>query len=181
MYSTTQKLWETAVKKGWTNGSEPKKWEETFTMWKFKDDQKDVPAAAPVASKITVPFWQNYGDYTVVWDFDAATDSYKRSVGGAPHMDLNKNQQLAVKNVVVQFEKESHANDGYEGNAHLIYGTTGQGKALIFQDGKVIDGKWIKPTRLARTKYVDSKDKEIQFNKGPIWIQTVPEGSSVTY
>ena len=96
-------------------------------------------------------------------------------------MDLDNNQQLSAKNVVVQFEKESHANDGYEANAHLLYGTIGTGKALFFQDGKVTEGKWVKSSRLARSKYVDSQGKEISFNRGVIWIQTVPEGAKVSY
>ena len=96
-------------------------------------------------------------------------------------MDLNNNTQLVSKVVVVQFQKESHANDGYPGNVHLLYGTTGTGKALFFQDGNVVEGKWTKQSRTSRTKYTDSTGKEIQFNKGQIWIQTVPEGSEVTY
>ncbi len=64
---------------------------------------------------------------------------------------------------------------------HLLYKTTGTGKALIFQDGKTTEGQWSKVSRTKRTKYTDSNGKEITFNKGQIWIQTVPEGSKVTY
>ena len=96
-------------------------------------------------------------------------------------MDLNNNQQLAAKIVVVQFQRESRANDGYEGNLHLLYKTIGSGKALIFQDGKVTEGKWEKTSRVARSKYTDLRGKEIAFNRGLIWIQTVPEGAKVSY
>ena len=94
---------------------------------------------------------------------------------------MNNDKQLSPKNVVIQFQKESRANDGYEGNAHLLYGTTGKGKALIFQNGKAIVGTWDKTNRLARTKYLDDKGKEVSFVKGQIWIQTVPEGNTVKY
>ena len=83
--------------------------------------------------------------------------------------------------MIIQFERESNANDGYPGNVHLLYGTTGSGKALIFQDGNAAEGKWIKASRTARSKYVDKNGKEIEFNRGQIWIQTVPEGSKVSY
>ena len=96
-------------------------------------------------------------------------------------MDLDNNTQLNPKVIIVQFEKESNANDGYPGNVHLLYGTTGSGKALVFQDGNVVEGKWVKQSRTGRTKFVDSNGKEIELNKGQIWIQTVPEGSKVTY
>jgi hypothetical protein len=180
MYSTTQKLWDVATKRGWVNDDKAN-WEGNFTSWKFKDDLKNVNAALPPAVAINVDFWQGYNDYSVTWNYDVTCNCYKRNNGGQAHIDLNNNQQLSPKNVVVQFEKQSNANDGYENNAHLLYGTTGTGKALIFQDGKVIEGKWIKPTRLSRTKYVDSKGNEISFNRGAIWIQTVPEGAKVGY
>ena len=96
-------------------------------------------------------------------------------------MDLNNNTQLAPRVVVVQFQKESNANDGYPGNVHLLYQTSGSGKALIFQDGNVVEGKWTKASRTGRSKYVDSKGKEVEFSRGQIWIQTVPEGSKVSY
>ena len=83
--------------------------------------------------------------------------------------------------ITVQFQKESPANDGYEGNAHRLYGNKGQGRALVFQNGNVIEGKWVKANRLARSKFVDNNNQEIPFVKGQIWIQTVPVGSSVTY
>lgn len=185
MYSTTQKLWEIGAKRGWTSKLDSgKEFLETFTEWKFKDDStstQTVGLGVSAASKIGVNFWQSYGDYFVEWNYDGATNTYKRNNGGAPHMDLNTNQQLAAKNIVVQFEKESRANDGYENNVHLLYKTTGGGKALIFQDGKVVEGKWVKDSRVSRSKYVDLKGKEISFNRGVIWIQTVPEGAKVTY
>lgn len=181
MYSTTQKLWEVAAKRGLTNDESKVKWEDGFTPWKFKDDGKDVAASLPAAASINVDFWQGYNDYSVTWNYDATCNCYKRVNGGTPQTDMNNKQQLSVKNVVVQFERQSNANDGYENNAHLLYQTTGQGKALIFEDGKAIEGKWIKPTRIARTKYVNIKGQEISFNKGVIWIQTVPEGAKVTY
>ncbi len=178
MYSTIQKLWEVGAKRGWTNVDEKgKAWDANFILWKFKDGQ---PGAGNTA-KITVPFWESQGDYTVEWDYDKTCNCYMRKNGGQVHTDLDNKKQLAPQNVVIQFEAESHAHDGYENDVHLLYGTKGTGDALFFQDGKVTPGKWIKPTRISRTKYVDNNGQEIQFNKGQIWIQTVPVGSKVTY
>ena len=177
MYSTTQKLWEVGAKRGWTaTDSAGIKWDKTFVPWKFKEDK-----AGGNTSKITVNFWDSQPSYQVEWNYDSTSNTYKRKNGGSDHLDLNNNQQLVAKNIVVQFEKESNANDGYPGNVHLLYGTTGSGKALIFMDGKAVEGKWNKQSRTARTKYVDANGKEVEFNRGPIWIQTVPEGSKVNY
>ncbi len=177
MYSTTQKLWEVGAKRGWTaTDSAGIRWDKNFTPWKFKDDK-----GGGSTTKINVTFWESQGNYDVEWDYDAAANAYKRKNGGKDHMDLDNNKQLEPKNIVIQFEKESNANDGYENNVHLLYGTTGTGKALIFQDGKVIEGKWTKVSRTSRSKYTDGKGVEIEFNKGQIWIQTVPEGAKVSF
>lgn len=177
MYSTTQKLWEVGAKRGWTaTDSAGLRWESKFTPWKFKEDKEGGTIA-----KITVNFWESQPSYVVDWEYDSASNSYKRKNNGSAYLDLDNNTQLSPKVVVIQFEKESSANDGYPGNVHLLYGTTGLGKAYIFQDGSFTEGKWIKETRTSRSKYVDSKGKEIEFNRGQIWIQTVPEGSKVTY
>lgn len=181
MYSSTAKLWAIGAKREWTNVDENGiKWDANFTPWKFKDPAK-VSETQATAAKISVDFWSGYSDYSVTWNFDPTNNTYKRVNGGTPHLDLNNKQQLSASNVVVQFEKEANANDGYENNAHLLYGTIGQGKALIFLDGKAVEGKWIKASRVARTKYVDATGKEIVFNRGVVWIQTIPEGAKVNY
>lgn len=183
MYSTTAKLWEVGAKRGWTaTDSAGLRWDKNFKPWTFKDDERSSSAnkAGGATSNITVNFWESQPGYQVQWSYDAATNTYKRK-NGEPHTDLNNNQQLAANVIIVQFQREANANDGYPGNVHLLYGTTGSGKALVFQDGKVAEGKWIKQSRISRSKYVDSSGKEIEFNRGQIWIQTVPEGSKVSY
>ncbi|OGE37204.1 hypothetical protein A3B45_05295 [Candidatus Daviesbacteria bacterium RIFCSPLOWO2_01_FULL_39_12] len=176
MYSTTAKLWGVGEKRGWgAKDQNDEAWDENFIPWKFKDDQGEG-----TINKITVNFWGNQPAYQVQWEYNPSNNTYKRS-NGEPHLDLNNKQQLEGKVVIVQFQRESNANDGYPGNVHLLYGTIGTGKALVFQDGNVIEGKWVKQSRVGRTKFVDSKSKEIELNKGQIWIQTVPEGSEVKY
>jgi len=64
---------------------------------------------------------------------------------------------------------------------HLLYTTTGTGKAIIFQDGQAIQANWSKAKRQERTKFVDTKGKEIEFNRGPIWIEIVPAHQNVEY
>ncbi|MBI2600735.1 DUF3048 domain-containing protein [Candidatus Daviesbacteria bacterium] len=178
MYSTTQKLWEIGAKRGWTaTDSAGIAWNKNFVEWKFKDGQPNTAGT----SEVTVNFWESQPAYRVIWNYDPSSNTYKRKNGGEAHMDLNYNTQLAPRVVIVQFEKESNANDGYPGNVHLLYATSGTGKALVFQDGKVVEGKWSKLSRTARSKFLDSSGKEIALSRGQIWIQTVPEGSKVSY
>jgi hypothetical protein len=184
MYSTIKKLWDIGEKKGWgAADSLGIKWDKNFVPWKFLKAGEAV-STGDGATKATVNFWNN-NDYQVQWSYDASCNCYKRKNGGSDHTNLNNKKQLSPATVIVQFQKESRANDGYEGNVHILYGNKGpqapSGKALIFTGGKVIKGTWNKANRLAREKFLDESSKEISFVPGQIWIQTVPEGSSVTY
>lgn len=180
MYSTTEKLWKVGEKRGFTNEDpDGLAWDEDFIPWQFV---KDEPGQEERGSSQTVSykFW-DYEDYAVSWKYDPASNEYRRTNGGVEHKDLNTDKQLAAKNLVVQLAKESRANDGYEGNAHLIYGTTGKGQALIFMNGKAIEGSWAKAKRLSRTTFYDDNGKEIKFNPGRIWISVIAVGNEVDY
>ncbi|RJP46743.1 MAG: DUF3048 domain-containing protein, partial [Armatimonadetes bacterium] len=184
MYSTTQKLWEIGAKRGWAvEDGDGQEWSKAFIPWKFKDNEEksDKETDKVAADKIDVAFWQGRSDYSVEWIYDGTCGCYKRNNGGAAHLDLNNNQQLTAHNIIVQFQKESNANDGYPGNVHLLYGTIGSGKAYFFQNGEMFEGKWIKKSRTSKTKFVNKKGDEVAFARGTIWIQTVPEGAKVDY
>ena len=96
---------------------------------------------------------------------------------------MNTNSQILAKNVVLQFESKSIADDGYseEGHGtHTLYGTKGSGKAKFLLDGKVTEGTWSKRTRTDKTTYLDNLGKEVKFNRGQIWIETLPIGQQIT-
>ena len=178
VYSTPDKLWQKAKERGWEAvDSEGKDWQEDFTPWQFKDE--DPLDKRPEFQKIEFGFWEGYNEYRVRWEYERLANVYKRFNGGQLHKDLNNDQQLSAKNVVVQFVSERQANDGYPDNVHLLYGTIGQGKAIVFQDGKKIEGKWVKKDRESRTRFYDSLGKEIEFNRGQIWIEILPVGTEV--
>jgi len=179
VHTTTQKLWAAAEERGFgVKDDKGVRWDANFIPWKFKDDA--APEKRGGQKPIVVPFWTNQPDYTITWNYDKNTNLYNRFGGQTPYTDPLTKEQVAAKNVIIQFETERTANDGYP-DGHLLYGTTGSGNALIFQDGNVIKGKWVKTSRTSRTKYIDSQGKEIQLNRGLIWIQTIPVGTSVTY
>ncbi len=180
VYSSTTKLWDYAKsKRKLTNEDEEgAKWNEDFVAYKFKDDAG--AAARPAAQTIAYDFWEGYSEYSVSWAYDKTSNTYKRSNGGKAHTDLNNKQQLTAKNVVVLFMKESRANDGYDGNLHMLYGTKGTGNAKIFYDGTEIDGTWSKKNRTAHLYIKDKRGNDIEFNRGQIWFSVVSPATDVT-
>lgn len=179
MYSTTEKLWEAAKKRGLTNKDDDgNEWNENFISYTFKDDaaMNDRPAT----QKISYSHWPGYSAYNVEWTYNKSGNNYFRVNGGQKHTDKNNNQQLSARTIVVMFMRESRANDGYEGNLHLLYGNKGTGNATVYMDGKAISATWSKANREARTVIRDKSGKEIQFNRGLIWFAILPTGTTVT-
>jgi hypothetical protein len=63
----------------------------------------------------------------------------------------------------------------------MLYTTNGEGKAIIFQNGKAIEGTWEKNAGDERTIFFDEDGKEISFVRGQIWIEAVPSGNDIEY
>ncbi|OGG06177.1 hypothetical protein A2872_04375 [Candidatus Gottesmanbacteria bacterium RIFCSPHIGHO2_01_FULL_42_12] len=190
-YGIPARLWESAAKRGLTNveiddrTSKELAWDSTFTLWKFKDDVAlaDRPQSFIADFSLSGVQTSYTGDYTIRWQYDKDSNSYLRENGGKAFTDMNNNQQVLAKNVILQFMTMSIANDGYneEGHGtHTLYGTKGQGKAKILMDGKVTEATWTKKTRLDRTKFFDITGKEIALNRGLTWIEILPIGQAVT-
>lgn len=186
MESTTELLWKVADKRKITNMLLDTKirgkvvpgldWRETFVPWTFQDDA--VESARGTVASISHEFWSGYTDFALKWEYDRATNSYKRNMGGEPHVDLNTDKPIMSKNVVVMQVKEYASVDIHKHNYIM---TAGTGKALIFQNGNAIQGTWTKKDRLGRTVFKDEKGKEVQFVRGLIWMAAVPTGTVVTY
>jgi len=174
----TDQLYAEAANRGWTNIDSNLKakpaWDKSFTAWKFKDD---ATTRGPVTD-IKFDFWASQPTYSVAWKYDPQTNSYQRFDAGQPAIDLSTGLQQSAKNVVIQFVKETGPVDEH---LHMLYEVTGTGKALLFQDGNVVPGTWTKTTPAARTKFVLDGGKEVQFNRGMIWVELVPSGNNIVH
>jgi len=174
MMASLDAAYKEAERRGFTAKAEGVSWDEGFVKWRFADDKP----AVPIASDISFKFWSNKADYDVTWKYDDQSNQYLRFNGGNEYMDLTAKAQVSAKNVAIQFVRERGPVDR---NKHLIYTTIGSGRALIFQNGGVIEATWEKDSRLKRTKFLDENGDEIAFVRGPIWIEAVPAGNKVEY
>lgn len=179
MYSVTNKLWDFAKEERDLADvdKDGDAWDANFVKYSFKEEVS--PDKRPASQSIRVGFWDNAG-YVVDWTYSPKENMYLRKNGGVPHIDRNTKKQLTAKNVVVLFMTEGRANDGYEGNAHMLYGTKGQGNALIFMDGKQTKGKWKKSGRTGRTTVTDLSGQEVKLNRGKIWFEIQATDGDVT-
>ncbi len=178
MVCQSDKLETLAATRGWTNvDSKGIAWDKNFVPWKFKDDAKEAERGD--ATSISFVAWKGYEkDYGVKWVYNKTENMYARENGGVAHLDLETGEQLKAKTVVVMFAKETGPVDDH---MHLLYANIGSGTGLLFVDGKASKITWTKLDRSARTTFFDESKKEIQFDKGQIWIEMLPIGTSVTY
>lgn len=163
METSSERLWKYAKDNrkitNWTGAGQYKGWE-------FKDDAAEKGSTATVS----YDFWEDYTDFAVRWDYDAATNSYRRVMAGEPHVDLNNGQQIAAKNVVLLITTEKGPLNE---NKHMLYGTTGSGKALVFQDGNVVQANWQKASRTAPLQFTGANGKPLTLNRGLTWISVL--------
>jgi hypothetical protein len=175
MYLNLDKLREYASKKfEWGVETKGARWDSTFERWTFKDEREPIVSEASPAATIAYPFWERFTGFNVKWTYDSTKGEYLRELGGQRHIDMNNDQQVNSKTVIVMFQEESNANDGYPNNAHLLYKTTGTGDAYIFANGSATKGFWSKSGRTAKTKFLDANRNEIKLDRGRIWISVVP-------
>ncbi len=180
MYSATEKLLQFAStsRKLKVEDEDGVSWTKGFVPYAFKDDAPT--AQRPPAQQVHLEFWTTDSNYAVDWIYEPIANIYKRNNGGVAHIDRNNSKQLITKNIVVLTMIENHANDGYEGNAHLLYRTLGTGKANIFMDGKRIIGTWRKDSRTDRTFLLDSSGSPIKLDRGTIWFEILPTNGILT-
>jgi hypothetical protein len=181
MYSSVNKLLEYAkTTRGLTNvDKDGNAWDKNFVPYTFGDDA--ALAQRTTSQAIHLEFWESAGaGYNIDWTYNPKTNLYARANGGQPHMDKNTGKQLAAKNVVVLKMVQLDANDGYAAGDHLLFKDKGTGKAVIFKDGKEIDGTWEKDNRTSRTIVMDASGKQIVFNRGLIWFEILPTDGVLT-
>jgi hypothetical protein len=138
---------------------------------------EDTPASErPASQMIDIP----YRTGTVGYEFDPATDSYKRLVDGHDQIDPANNEQVYARNIVVMFQAVS--NDYSEpGHVRPVVANVGSGNAIVFKEGRAIVGTWKKTSNTSLTRFYDAADKEIPLVRGEIFLQSVPIGTKVTY
>lgn len=144
----------------------------TFTPWTFADDP--VLAARPEGEQTLTIDYSTFS-YRVQWTYDRATNAYLRKNGDVAHQTPD-GKQLTAKNVIVLSVKTSIADAG-----RLHMETTGEGKAVIFKNGKATEGLWKKPSRDDRMTFVDTDGKPITLTAGQTWIEVVPTDRKIEY
>jgi hypothetical protein len=123
-------------------------------------------------------------DFNPHYDYVAASNSYNRSEGGQPHMELSQSgtqTQIKPKVVIAMVTPLSQGALDATGAYYSDYNVLGNGKAYIFQDGTVTVGSWQKGVNTDQISFVDAQGNPIKLNAGQTWITAVGSDSDVSY
>lgn len=124
-------------------------------------------------SNLTDQLSVNYpGLHSVNWTYDSDTNLYSRSRNGSVETDKDNSQRIKAGVVIVMTAISKFLREQY-----ISVDVQGEGKAQIYQNGIIINGKWKKnPTQLdSKLYFYDDFGKEIPFAPGKIWVEIVTQ------
>jgi hypothetical protein len=178
LFANTVKLAEVVAKKGLNKRPEP------AAGWVFS---QSAPAGGAAASSISIP----YPVSAVKWSYDAASGRWKRDMVGVPHVDKTTGEQLSaatvvilaapnVKTLILEHGTEMDGQGQACRNCSVEIQLWGEGPAKVVRDGKVYEGKWLRPGRSEPFRIVDAAGKDIPLKPGNSWWQVVPTEMKIT-
>ena len=163
-FTTIEKLEEYSERMGY-------RMESNFDGYKFYDEENP----SDKNGLLTIGY---YSIYKVDYEYNAETNSYLRSKGDKKDIDKLDSEQITAKNVVAMFAASRQIEGQYND-----MDIEGEGKAIVYQNGREIKGIWQKDKNNLKSKlyFYDESGEEIRFVPGKIWIQVVELGQKVEW
>lgn len=152
----------------------------TFIADNHRAEYEDCKDATIIRPGGTSDNSGGYGAYNPYFEYNEEDKLYYRFQDGQKQIDEYDGGQLAVSNVVLQY-CHGEVRDSKD---YLAFGVHGEGEALIFTNGKVIEATWKRFDGDATpAKFYDKEGNEIIFNQGKTWICNIWDeyGEFVTY
>jgi len=132
---------------------------------------KDAPESATLSIKYLRP-------YNVDYIYNKETNRYLRWRGGTPERDALDNRQAEAAAVAVMFTASRAISADYND-----VDVTGNGRAVIFQNGEAIEGEWSKDGANVSSKlfFKDANGHEISLTPGSLWLAIVDNGMDIIW
>ncbi len=116
------------------------------------------------------------GKGAVSFRWDATKRVWQRSQAGEVHKDAD-GVPIAPTNVVVLMVE--YVDSGVRDTAGAAVPTAqfdGEGDALVFTDGQLVQGRWSKPNEDEAPVITDGEGNAIALTPGTTWVSLVPKG-----
>jgi hypothetical protein len=126
------------------------------------------PAGEPVRA-VTLGFTP---PYNVTYTDDPTSKAWTRSYGTVPQRAAS-GRVLAPTNVIIEFVTYTAPAE-----ARLL-GTAPDQTAWVLTDGRLIEGRWSKPSPATPTRFTDRSGAPIALRPGSTWVELLPAGAPV--
>jgi hypothetical protein len=161
------------INKAWDTVKYPKELKASWKPMLAFAEVEWTPVGEP-ANSVYLPFSRNLINE---FHFDSESRLYKRVQYNQPHIDELTNEQLAAKNIIVQYTKITHIPNDNEGRRDMEL--VGEGKGVYITNGQAIPISWSKKDVRTPTEYRTENGKLLKLNKGKTWIIVFPSSSSI--
>lgn len=116
--------------------------------------------------------------YNPHYDYDATTNTYRRSINGSPSNDREGGQLTPSVVIALKVDMSLVMEDGWRESIT----TSGSGMAYVFQNGTVTECTWHKASRSEPLELRDAVGKDIPLGRGQTWIAAIPNsGGAVSW
>jgi len=119
-------------------------------------------------SDIEVNF--SHDNYKAGFDYDPSSNTYFKTLAGAPHNDFETGRQIELNNVIVMITDIDGPIDQW---GHMVVRTTGTheaGQAYYFMDGNMVEGTWGRSSIFDPFEFRDINGDAVLFNRGSTWV-----------
>lgn len=167
LFSDTQTLWKIAEERGLNE-------RQDLSGWVFSEEP---PEGGGPATSIEFLYTPKYA--SAEYQYDPERQAYLRTIFGEPHRDELTGEQIAVRNVVALYANHVETDIVEDSTGPRIYYSIeiqiwGEGRAIVFRDGRAFEGKWVRPQRHDMIRFLDHAGRPIPLKPGNTWIQVVP-------
>jgi hypothetical protein len=114
---------------------------------------------------------------TVVYAWDEASKTFRRTTDGAPHLDA-AGTQVAPENVV--FQVVGYHDTGLRDRSGAVVPEAeliGAGEAWVLTGGRLVKGHWSRQTDTQTTAYTLPSGEPIRLTPGRTWLELVAPGN----
>jgi len=105
------------------------------------------------------------------FDYNAEDSLYYRSQYGGAHIDELTGEQLAYKNILIQYSTWRN----YDENGYLNIDVDAGNEGIYITNGKAIPVRWEKHDPWGATFYYDMAGNQITLNQGKTWVCIVQD------
>jgi hypothetical protein len=132
----------------------------------------EITGKSRPARQLHLLFSSTYAD--VYWRWNQEEGAWLRSDGAEPHM-LESGRVSATNIVVMHVKVTDSAIVDVTGAPSPEVQVIGRGKAWVFRNGRMISGRWERPSESDVTRFVTMGGEDIALEPGTTWVELVPE------